>query len=732
MTHPLEQAFALKCNDNSTPPVLTGVKAHGRLDGVLFSLTLQQTYRNDSERNLEVIYTFPLPSEAVLLSFAAELGGQWLQGTILPCADAEQRYEQALAVGDAPALLEVSAGGLHTASIGNLQPGESVRLEVRFAQILRFEQGRLRVVLPTTLAPRYGNPTQGGPGGLKLHQVPVFSLVAEYPLQLSVTISGSMAQARIQCPTHPHLLIREGDCTKLELAPGASLDRDVVLIVQPAEPRPDLLLTAADPLAASPQTVALAAFELPRRPARRKLSLKLLVDCSGSMAGDSMASAHAALHGIADLLGEADEVALSRFGNQVEHVMLPACCTSDTVGQLRSAIDATTASMGGTEMQRALMAVFTTRSASADADVLLITDGQVWQATELARAARASGHRVFVIGVGSSPAQSVLRDLARASGGACEFATPGEALPAAAARMLVRMREQAWTGLEIDWGSPPLWQQALPAHGFGGDTLLAFATFKPGQTPAPSVRLLQRDAADTTVEVLRSAASAECASEDLARLAAAARCVELQGDAALQTALNYRLLTDRTHCVLVHERAEADRTSQAAEMYRVPSMLAAGWGGAGRVQIASGYVASPLPIFSQFELASPPESRSSPVTLVEIAERVAAFLGGGGSIIALAEHCRDLEVSEAVREALRAVQALGADAGQGWLLLAAWVAERGRLGGATPTAVQWAPHLATVTTVLREQAWELFVRELGVEDGTARSRRLASAVWRGA
>ena len=46
-------------------------------------------------------------------------------------------------------------------------------------------------------------------------------------------------------------------------------------------------------------------------------------------------------------------------------------------------------------------------------------------------AARASGHRVFAIGVGSSPAEGVLRSLAEATGGACEFATPGEALEAA-------------------------------------------------------------------------------------------------------------------------------------------------------------------------------------------------------------------------------------------------------------------------------------------------------------
>ena len=49
----------------SPNPVLTGVKADGRLDGVLFELALRQTYRNTSEKVLEVVYTFPLPHQAV-------------------------------------------------------------------------------------------------------------------------------------------------------------------------------------------------------------------------------------------------------------------------------------------------------------------------------------------------------------------------------------------------------------------------------------------------------------------------------------------------------------------------------------------------------------------------------------------------------------------------------------------------------------------------------------------
>jgi Ca-activated chloride channel family protein len=66
------------------------------------------------------------------------------------------------------------------------------------------------------------------------------------------------------------------------------------------------------------QGVALAAFELPVAPKGEgggRLALKLLVDCSGSMGGDSIASARRALMGVMEGLSEGDEVSFTRFGS---------------------------------------------------------------------------------------------------------------------------------------------------------------------------------------------------------------------------------------------------------------------------------------------------------------------------------------------------------------------------------------------------------------------------------
>ena len=73
------------------------------------------------------------------------------------CRAAEAEYETALAKGDAPVLLEAWAGGLHKANIGKLLSVEWISLEIRIAQQLIFEHGRLRLFIVTRIAPRDGH-----------------------------------------------------------------------------------------------------------------------------------------------------------------------------------------------------------------------------------------------------------------------------------------------------------------------------------------------------------------------------------------------------------------------------------------------------------------------------------------------------------------------------------------------------------------------------------------------
>jgi Ca-activated chloride channel homolog len=748
--------FTLSCKDSNAPaPVLVGVQAQGRLDAVLFELTLRQTYRNTSSQVLEVVYTFPLPPTAVLLGFASELNSERQEGVIVAKREAERQYEESLEEGDAPVMLEAHDNGLHTANIGNLKPGDELVLECRFAQLLSFEQGRLRVSIPTTIAPRYGRAEQAG---LQPQQVPLASLDAEYPLALTLTLGEALADATAECPTHRFATtIGQDGSMRMDLAPGARLDRDVVVIVTPREPRPSLLVRANNAFDTAAPVVMMAALQPPAGTPRERIALKLIVDCSGSMNGDSIASARAALRGVVAGLSEGDHLSLSRFGSTVEHLFAPSPAKPQALRHLQPLIDGIQADLGGTEMQEALEAVFALPLSAEHrgADVLLITDGEIWQADELIAAARKSRHRVFAIGVGSAPAEGVLRALAESTGGTCEFATPGEALEAAAHRMLHRMRQPVFANVRIEWGAEPAWSCGPAASVFGGDTVIAFAGFaRPIQ--ATVVRLLADDAQGKTVELARGEADAPCPGDSLPRIAAARRIGDDPEIDSLGLAVRYQLMSKLTNCILVHRRAEEEKATEQAELHRVSSMLAAGWGGLGTVREAalsyslesrvmfSRSMPSPAAADIHFSLADdaldvPAFLRKAgldqePATLTAMARSVADHIDLVGSLQNVAESCANLDLHADARQAIEDAVKLGISLDQAWLLLAHWVNVRVNGLADASLKARLQPLVDAIDPSLASSATKVFERQLGgyPNDGwtLTRVQRLRRALGR--
>jgi len=124
---------------------LKSVHLSGNLEGLLLSMKVQQRYRNDTGKNLETVYTFPLAWGATLLGLNVEIAGERLQATVIEKKKATKRYEEAIDDGDTPVMVEQSAWGLYTANLGNLKDKEEVTIEIEYAQLLRFEQGQVRL-----------------------------------------------------------------------------------------------------------------------------------------------------------------------------------------------------------------------------------------------------------------------------------------------------------------------------------------------------------------------------------------------------------------------------------------------------------------------------------------------------------------------------------------------------------------------------------------------------------
>lgn len=560
-------------------PALMSVTAKGRLEGLLLSMTVSQVFKNNTSSNMEVVYTFPVAWGAVLLGLDATMGGQRRSGQVMAKQTASQNYEAAIENGDAPIMVEKNRGGSYTASLGSLKPGEEAVLDIQYAQLLNVVQGQVRLTIPTTIAPRYGDAERQG--GLRRDQVPGSNLLAEYPFGVSIDIGGSMAKARIACPSHAVAQqITEGG-VRVSLAAEAWLDRDFVVLLQDL-PNTAWALSGPDSRSGEGHRATLLSLcptlvstEVPA------LNVKILVDCSGSMSGGSIEQARLALSGLTKLLTERDRFSLTLFGSEYEHIVPPV--TADRMGlkQLNIAVRNMDANFGGTEMRAAAEATFDLAfpalADNTEADVLLITDGDVWEAQALVDAAKASGHRVYALGVGSAPNESMLAEMALATGGACELVGVGEDMTQAVQRMVQRMR--LVMPVKAEWRTPAgsLWSSPSPKRIASGETVHLFVRTPQALVEAPVLAL--------DGQGLQSPALQMSQGDVLARLLAATQ-VSLTRDVETAQALaeQYSLVTEHTNLLLVIERAEADKTDGMPQLHRVTHMTPAGHSGVGRMR----------------------------------------------------------------------------------------------------------------------------------------------------
>ena len=559
------------------------VSAHvtGRLNGLVAQIKVRQVYKNWSDDNVECVYTFPLGWQSVLLGMRVELNGKSMTGTVKPKKVAEAQYEEAISSGDLPVMLERSGKDLYTANIGNIQPGDEVVIELDYAQILKAEDGAIRFSLPTTIAPRYGDASAAG---LKLHQQAEANPQAEHRLFLNLELSENLSQSTVYSPSHEIQLSRQGNQCSLKLEGAAWLDRDFVLVIDRLGDM-NFAVAAHDSARPGEATVLTGGVYRPTGLEKQHpVSIKVLVDCSGSMQGDSIEQAKDCLNWLFGQLNNTDQVSFTRFGSTVHHdhsELKP--CTLIYRQLLKASSRRLNADLGGTEIDDALKEVIAIESGSPEesknAVILLITDGEVWNIEEIIATVRASGQRIYAVGVGSAPSESLLKDMADVTGGASEMVTPRESMQKAVERLLIKIRPTQAIEHEVACEAPIVWQSKSAGHAAAGSSLMSWTQINTQGTALDELEVVQT--------VYPNGKTTPCPviweeSLDLSRIAAALRLNDItKAKERERLAVEYQLVTSETNLILVHERAENEKADDMPELHQVKPMLAAGWSGNG-------------------------------------------------------------------------------------------------------------------------------------------------------
>ncbi len=578
---------------------LKGVAMDVRVRGAAVLTTVSQRFRNDEDAPIEALYSFPLEENSSVCGFEVEIGGRRIRGRVEEREKAFEKYDEAMQKGDSAFLLDQNRPDIFSVSVGRLLPGEEAVVRISHAgRTERFDKG-LRLRIPTTISPRYIPPEKAvemDPAELDAILPPTVIGGVPYGLSMSVDIEAGSAITAISCPSYPITVSMHGMKAQVGLAVREpQLDQDFVLDIELAEPGRAGVTACRDG-----ESVAMMLRFRPvlAESAKEPRDVVFIVDRSGSMAGESFEEARAALMLCLRSLEEGDRFNVVGFGSTMD-MMFTAPVAYD-----QKNLDITTAlagkwiaDLGGTEILAPLKAVLEKAERGRKLDVLLLTDGEVGNEREVIELAgkHRKNARIFSFGIGRGASGTLVRGVARASGGMAEFIFPGERTEPKVIRQMARLSAPYAADTKLDWGglSPSV---AVPAE------LPAFCTGDEVDIlcRVPSVRdaLVRIRAADGSV-------IAECAvdgsmpvSDDrtipllLARELIASieqgaasggseqSSRRRKGDEAriLSTALEYGLVSSQTSYVAVEER-EGDEKGGAVNLRRVPVALTRGYGG---------------------------------------------------------------------------------------------------------------------------------------------------------
>lgn len=563
---------------------LKAVSIRAKINGILAEVDVEQCYQNNEDINIETVYTFPLPNGAVLLTLDVQINDYTLKGQVKANSVAEEEYEEAIISGDTTVLLKKITDGLYSINLGNLLAGAKAVIHYKYALVNQWLGDRLRFYLPTTLAPKYGNPRVVG---LCEHEFPSHSIAANYQFDFQADIEGQLATANVSCPTH--CIVEEPNATGLHLqlqAKTQPMDRDLIIeIVRPEEYVGEGLWTQN-----GEEIIALSSFypQLHSPSKNQPHCIKMVVDCSGSMCGDAIKQAGIALQEIVNQLEQHDWFNIIFFGSHHKLMFENSVqATPPNLLYVKRRLKTLAADLGGTEMYSALQAAYSSKTPhGVPTDILLITDGQIWDEDKLLCHAKASAHRHFTVGVGSAVSEAFLTQMAHNTGGASEFVTPNEKMSCRIVRHFERIKQPmladckiALTGKECVKQSP----QHLNSL-FAGDTINVFswlpkhAAFD-GQSEISFT--IQKDD-DTHIQQTQQVTLAYTSSNILARLAAHSKLTEVSKAEAISLAEQYQLVTDETCYILVKGNEQTTELG-LPQLRSIAHQLPAGQSGFGRV-----------------------------------------------------------------------------------------------------------------------------------------------------
>ena len=451
---------------------LKATSAEVAIAGVIADVKVTQVYQNQGKKPLEAIYIFPASTRGAVYGMKMTIGQRTIVAKIERKEKARQEYEQAKNEGKSASLLEQQRPNVFQMNVANILPGDEIKVELSYTELLVPTAGVYSFVYPTVVGPRYSNQPEAIAAESDKWVKNPYRHEGEappYTFDLKADLAAGLPIQEITCSTHKTNLQYDGPshaAIQLDPAEKTGGNRDFILRyrLEGGQIESGLLLYQGEQ-----ENFFLLMMQPPKRvnlaqiPPREYI---FIVDVSGSMNGFPIETSKKLLQDLIGNLRPTDlfNVVLFAGGSTVmSDKSLPA--TADNIKRALEVIDQEQGG-GGTELLPALRgALALPRAEGFSRSVVIATDGYVdveKEAFDLIRQ-NLDQANLFAFGIGSSVNRFLIEGLARVGQGEPFVVENPEQASARAAKFRELIQSPVLTGIKVDYGQFQVYDEEPPS-----------------------------------------------------------------------------------------------------------------------------------------------------------------------------------------------------------------------------------------------------------------------------
>jgi len=299
---PVQAAGLLIPEDKKLPPLaMVHHRVNIAIEDQVAVTTIEQAFRNHTDRQLEATYLFPIPKGATVNKFTMWVGETETTGELLDAKKASSVYTEIVRRTQDPGILEYMGNNLMRLRVFPILPNKDQKVKISFTSIASQDNGVVEYIYPLKT---------DGKGTKTLEDFSIKARIkSQHPIQ------------NVYSPTHAIALARNGDkeVTMTFERNQAMLDKDFQLFysvgnkeigITPLVHRPISSEDGYFLLLISPQLEISKTTIIPR-------DLVLVLDTSGSMDSVKMEQARKALKSCLNNLKPSDRFAIVTFSTNV-------------------------------------------------------------------------------------------------------------------------------------------------------------------------------------------------------------------------------------------------------------------------------------------------------------------------------------------------------------------------------------------------------------------------------